>query len=137
LAEGADLDGPGRADIVVVALQYVGIPYVWGGSTPESGFDCSGLVKYVYREVGVDLPRNSRSQFKVGARIPPGQVDALLLGDLVFFGYGGDPSRVHHVGIYVGNGNFIHAPGTGDVVRVSSLVERIESKGDYVGASRL
>ena len=136
LAEGADLDAPGRADVVVIALQYAGVPYVWGGSSPESGFDCSGFVKYVYREVGVDLPRNSRAQFKAGSRVPPDGIDALVLGDLVFFGYGGDPGRVHHVGIYVGNGNFVHAPGTGDVVRVSSLAERIDSKGDYVGASR-
>jgi cell wall-associated NlpC family hydrolase len=136
LSDGVDLDGPGHADVVAIALQYVGVPYVWGGSSPETGFDCSGLVKHCYDQVGVDLPRNSRAQFKTGTRIPPDRLDALVLGDLVFFGYGGDPSRVHHVGMYVGNGNFLHAPGTGDVVRVSSLIERIDTKGDYVGATR-
>ena len=122
--------------VVDIALQYLGVPYVWGGSSP-SGFDCSGLVQYVYRQVGVSLPRTSQSQFRVGQHIPPDRVDLLLPGDLVFFGYDGDPQRVHHVGIYVGGGNYVHAPYTGTVVRVNSLTARIESNRDYVGASRI
>jgi cell wall-associated NlpC family hydrolase len=128
--------GPGRADVVNIALGYLGVPYAWGGSDPSVGFDCSGLTKHVFRQVGIDLPRTSRSQFSAGARVPAGALDQLVMGDLVFFGYDGDPDRVHHVGIYCGDGNFIHAPQTGDVVKVSSLAERISARGDYVGASR-
>jgi cell wall-associated NlpC family hydrolase len=128
--------GAGRPEVVAVALQYLGVPYVWGGSTPE-GFDCSGLTSYCYRQIGVSLPRTSRSQYQVGTHLAPDRLDLLVPGDLVFFARDADPTRVHHVGIYVGGGNYIHAPQTGDVVRVSSLVERIASKGDYVGASRL
>ncbi|MBN2247298.1 MAG: C40 family peptidase [Coriobacteriia bacterium] len=122
--------------IVDVALLYLGVPYVWGGSSP-SGFDCSGLVCYVYRQVGVSLPRTSQSQFRVGQHIPADQVDQLQPGDLVFFGTDGDPSRVHHVGIYIGGGDYVHAPHTGAVVRINSLTARIQSSGDYVGGSRI
>jgi cell wall-associated NlpC family hydrolase len=108
---------------------------VWGGSTP-SGFDCSGLVQYVYERLGIDLPRTSREQYHAGAFIPANRLDLLQPGDLVFFGYDGDPERVHHVGMYVGDGNFIHAPGTGDHVVVASLTGRIAARGDYVGAVR-
>jgi len=121
--------------VVDIALQYLGVPYVYGGSSP-SGFDCSGLVQYVYRQVGVSLPRTSQSQFRVGEHIPADRVDLLQPGDLVFFGTDGDPSRVHHVGMYVGDGNYVHAPYTGTVVRVNSLTSRIQSSGDYVGGSR-
>lgn len=135
----ASQSGPVTASsgsVVDIALQYLGVPYVWGGSSPN-GFDCSGLVQYVYRQVGVSLPRTSQSQFRVGQHIPVDRLDLLLPGDLVFFGYDGDPQRVHHVGIYVGGGNYVHAPYTGTVVRVNSLTARIESNHDYVGASRI
>jgi cell wall-associated NlpC family hydrolase len=132
-AEG-DLSG-GHPEVVQIALKYLGVPYVWGGSSP-SGFDCSGLCQYVYKQVGITLPRTSSSQYNAGSHIAANRLDLLQSGDLVFFGTNGDPSRVHHVGIYVGNGNFVHAPSTGDVVKVSSLTERISSRGDYVGASR-
>jgi len=122
--------------VVDIALQYLGVPYVYGGSTPD-GFDCSGFVQYVYRQVGVSLPRTSRAQYGVGQHIAADRVDLLQPGDLVFFGTNGDPSRVHHVGMYVGGGNYIHAPYTGTVVRINSLISRIQSNGDYVGASRL
>ncbi|MBN2404541.1 MAG: C40 family peptidase [Coriobacteriia bacterium] len=134
-ATDPDSLGVGRSDVVAIAMQYLGVPYVWGGSSP-SGFDCSGLSVYVYNQVGVSLPRTSYSQYKVGQHIDADRLDLLAPGDLVFFGTDGDPSRVHHVGIYVGSGNFIHAPQTGDVVKISSLTERIASRGDYVGASR-
>lgn len=125
-----------RGGVVDIALQYLGVPYVYGGSTP-AGFDCSGLVQYVYRQVGVSLPRTSRAQYGVGQHIAADRVDLLQPGDLVFFGTNGDPTRVHHVGMYVGGGNYIHAPYTGTVVRINSLTARIQSNGDYVGASRL
>lgn len=129
------LSGGGRTDVVDIALAYLGTPYVWGGSTP-AGFDCSGLVQYCYAKVGLQLPRTSRQQFRTGTHIPSDRTDLLRSGDLVFFGTDGDPSRVHHVGMYIGDGTFVHAPATGDVVKISSLQERIDSRGDYVGASR-
>lgn len=128
--------GAGHPEVVAIALKYLGVPYRYGGASP-SGFDCSGLCMYVYRQIGINLPRTSRSQYSVGQHISPARLDLLKPGDLVFFGRNGDPSRVHHVGIYVGDGNYVHAPQTGDVVKVSSLTARISSRGDYVGASRL
>lgn len=127
--------GAGHAEVVQVALGFLGVPYVWGGSSP-SGFDCSGLTQYCYSRIGVSIPRTSASQYLAGSHIARDRLDLLAPGDLVFFGRDGDPSRVHHVGIYVGDGNFVHAPQTGDVVKVSSLTERITDRGDYVGASR-
>ncbi len=127
--------GIGRPEAVTGGLQYIGVPYVWGGSTP-AGFDCSGLTQYVYAEIGISIPRNSRSQYQAGEHIPSDRVDLLVPGDLVFFGYNGDPSQVHHVGIYVGNGDYLHAPQTGETVKVQSLTGRITRSGDYVGASR-
>lgn len=128
--------GEPHPQAVEIARRYVGkTPYVWGGTTPD-GFDCSGLVQFCYREIGIDVPRTSRTQFRHGAYIPPDRMDALRPGDLVFFGRGGDPNRVHHVGIYAGDGQFIHAPQTGSYVSVSSLIERIQTRGDYVGATR-
>lgn len=128
--------GPGHPEVVQEALVFVGkVDYLWGGTTP-AGFDCSGLTQYCYARVGVTIPRTSRSQFKAGDHIAADRLDMLIPGDLVFFGYGGDPARVHHVGIYVGSGDYVHAPGTGEKVTVSSLTDRIATKGDYVGASR-
>lgn len=127
--------GQGRPEAVTVGMRYIGVPYVWGGSTPD-GFDCSGLVQYVYREIGISLPRTSRMQFTVGSYIPPDRMDLLLPGDLVFFGYGGDSSQVHHVGIYVGGSDYLHAPRRGEPVQVNSLTDRIARRGDYVGATR-
>ncbi len=127
--------GAPHPEAVNVVLRYIGVPYVWGGSSP-SGFDCSGLTSYVYAQLGMDLPRTSRAQYRVGAFIAADRTGELSPGDLVFFGYQGDPERVHHVGLYVGDGNYVHAPGTGDRVKVSSLTERIASHSDYVGAVR-
>ncbi len=127
--------GGARSGVVLVAMKYLGVPYVWGGSTP-SGFDCSGLVQYCYAQLGIQVPRTARDQYFAAAKIPADRLDLLQPGDLVFFAYGKDPEQIHHVGIYAGGGTYIHAPQTGDVVRVSSLQERIASRGDYVGASR-
>jgi cell wall-associated NlpC family hydrolase len=127
--------GAGHPEVVAVAKRYLGVPYVWGGESP-SGFDCSGLVQYCYEQVGISLPRTSREQFTAGDYIAPDRLDLLKEGDLVFFGYNGDPNQIHHVGIYCGGGDFIEAPFTGSEVRISSLTGRIESRGDYVGAVR-
>ena len=103
--------------VVETALYYLGVPYVWGGESPQVGFDCSGLVKYVFHLHGVELPHYSRAQAKLG--MPVNRVEDLRPGDLVFFG-----NPIHHVGIYIGRGYFIHAPRTGDFVRISRLSER-------------
>lgn len=107
---------------VETAMAYRGIPYVWGGAS-KSGFDCSGLLVYVFAQHGVKLPHYSGSQYKMGTAVT-GQLEP---GDAVFFG-----SPVHHVGIYIGGGYFIHAPHTGDVVKISKL----SIMNDYVGARR-
>ncbi len=109
---------PAAANAVLMrALGLVGTPYRFGGNTPESGFDCSGLVAYVYRDMlELNLPRSSRELAQVqGPRIDP---QRLAAGDLVFFGSRGS---VSHVGIYVGEGRFVHAPSTGGTVRLDSL----------------
>jgi peptidoglycan DL-endopeptidase CwlO len=127
--------GGAHSGVVLLAMKYLGVPYVWGGATP-SGFDCSGLVQYCYAQVGVQVPRTARDQYFAGTKIPADRLDLLQPGDLVFFAYNNDPEQIHHVGIYAGGGSYIHAPQTGDVVRVSSLQDRINSRHDYVGACR-
>ena len=109
---------------VQIANHLTGIPYRWGGASPQAGFDCSGLVQYVYGRLGIQLPHNAASQFALGHRVARG---ALRAGDLVFF------SGLGHVGIYAGDGKFIHAPQSGTTVRWS----RLSSHGSYYGARRL
>ena len=118
-----------RNEIVKKAESFVGIPYRWGGSSPKDGFDCSGLTMAVYRLNGLNLPRSSMAQWTVGSPVNRGQ---LVKADLVFFTPSGG-KRISHVGIYVGEGNFIHAPGRGKRIRVSSL-SNTYFKRCYVGA---
>jgi NlpC/P60 family len=119
------------ARAVAIAEQYLGIPYVWGGASPLAGFDCSGLVMYVYAQLGIHLTHYSGAQWNEGTRILD-PID-LLPGDLVFFEPG--PNGPGHVGIYIGGGEFIQAPHSGDVVKISSLEESSYSFS-YVGAVR-
>lgn len=118
-----------RSELVKTAKTFIGIPYRWGGSSVKKGFDCSGLTMAVYKLNGLDLPRTSKNQYQTGVCIS--QKD-LSKGDLVFFDTSGG-KNVSHVGIYVGNGKFIHAPRKGKTVCVSSLSSRYYKKR-YLGA---
>ena len=107
-------------------MSQLGTPYVWGGASP-GGFDCSGLVMWAYAQVGVSLPHSSYAQYGYGV---PVSRDQLQAGDLVFF------DGLGHVGIYIGGDQFVHAPHTGDVVKISSLSESWYAS-TYVGARRI
>ena len=114
------------------ALTLLGTPYRWGGTSPESGFDCSGLVSYVFRQaMGIEMPRVSRDQARQGELVA--DKTELEEGDLVVFGKRG---RVDHIGIYVGEGRFVHAPSTGKDVMVSSLETGYWS-GKYIEGRRI
>ena len=108
---------------------YLGTPYVWGGENPNVGFDCSGLVQWVYAKAGLNLPRVAQDQYNAGPHLPAGA--ELYAGDLVFFGTG--PRGVEHVGIYVGHGQMVDAPHTGADVRVDDVVGFSPA---YIGATR-
>ena len=114
-------DGSIGAQAVAIAMQYLGTPYVWGGGAP-GGFDCSGLTSYAYGQLGIGLSHFTGAQWNEGVRVP---ADQLLPGDLVFF-----HSDLHHMGMYIGGGQMIHAPQTGDVVKISPLMSA------YAGAVR-
>jgi cell wall-associated NlpC family hydrolase len=124
--EGSTVAPPNvHGGVVGIAMQYLGVPYVWGGSSPR-GFDCSGLVSYVFAQIGVSLPHSSYAQFGMGT---PVSISQLQPGDLVFF------TGASHVGIYIGGGQFIHAPHTGDVVKISSLSGYYSS--NFAGGRRI
>lgn len=116
-----------RSELVRTARQFIGVPYLWGGESSK-GFDCSGLTMVSYRINGLNLPRNSRSQFARGHWVAKAQLRA---GDLVFFATQGG-KRVTHVGLYVGQGKFIHAPRSGKTVRVANLSSKYWT-GFYMG----
>jgi hypothetical protein len=115
---------------VALAYRFLGVPYVWAGATPK-GFDCSGLTMYVYGQLGIRLGHYTGFQYYQGRRVPR---DQLQPGDLVFF-HASSSGVPGHEGLYVGNGSFIHAPQTGDVVKISSLFEARYALS-YVGAVR-
>jgi peptidoglycan DL-endopeptidase CwlO len=112
--------------VVGVAMQFLGVPYVWGGASP-SGFDCSGLIMYSFAQMGVSLPHHAASQYSMGV---PVSRDQLQPGDLVFF------NGLGHAGIYIGGGQFIHAPHSGDVVKISSLSDSWYA-ATWVGGRRI
>lgn len=113
---------PAHGSVVAYARSRLGLPYVWAASGPRA-FDCSGLTMWCYRQIGISLPHSSRAQINCGQRVSRAN---LKPGDLVFFG-----SPIHHVGMYIGGGMMIHAPHSGDVVKIAPAF-----RGDYVGASR-
>ena len=115
----------GHPEAATIALRYLGVPYVWGGATP-SGFDCSGLVMYVYAQLGISLPHYAAAQYGHGDA--GRRATELQPGDLVFF------DGLNHVGIYIGGGQMVHAPQTGDVVKITALSD---FGGGYVGARRI
>jgi cell wall-associated NlpC family hydrolase len=106
-----------RDSLVKTARDFIGVPYLWGGSSVETGFDCSSLAMTVYQLNGLDLPRHSRTQYDAGTPVSRSQ---LQKGDLVFFALN-SKMKVSHVGIYAGDGKFIHAPSHGKKIRIESL----------------
>ncbi len=125
---------PVAEDVLFRAIGLVGTPYRWGGNTPDSGFDCSGLIKYVYGDAaGINLPRSTREMIDI--RAPSIEINALQSGDLVFFATNGG-SQVSHAGIYVGEGRFVHAPSTGGTVRLDYLSNSYWHKA-YLQAKRI
>lgn len=117
-----------REELVRYARSFLGVPYLWGGTSVETGFDCSGLTMTVYQLSGFDLPRTSREQYMAGNPVEPSFLEK---GDLVFFTPRGD--KISHVGIYTGNGQFIHAPERGKRIRMDSLSNGYFSRM-YIGA---
>ena len=115
--------GAGNAEAVRIAMQYQGVPYVWGGASP-SGFDCSGLISYAYAQIGKSVPHYTVAIWNSFPHVPMDQIEP---GDPILL------NGLDHVGMYIGNGMMIHAPHTGDVVRVVPL----SSRGDVVGAVRI
>ena len=119
-------------EVTIQALSFLGVNYKWGSSNPERGFDCSGLVTHVFQQVaGLVLPRNSQSMSKVGEKID--KLD-LQPGDLVFFNTRRQPNS--HVGIYIGDERFVHAPSRGGEVEISDMQESYWKKR-FNGARRL
>ena len=126
-APAAPADASRGAQVVAIAMRYLGVPYKWGGDSPSTGFDCSGFTMYVFAQIGVSLPHYAAAQYGLGRPVAKSE---LAPGDLVFF------SGLGHMGMYIGGGNFIHSPRTGDVVKISSLSEPYRV-ANWVGARRI
>jgi cell wall-associated NlpC family hydrolase len=118
------------ASAVAIAMHYLGVPYVWGGAIPATGFDCSGLTRFVYAQLGVNLPHYAAYQFADFPKLDPSQLEP---GDLVFFEPKFDGPG--HVALYIGNDQMIEAPHTGAVVRISTFSDAAELMG-FLGAVR-
>ena len=138
---GTGLGGDARgSDVVAAGLKYLGVPYKWGGTDPETGLDCSGFVQQVYEDLGIAIPRVSRDQAKAGR--PVADLTSAQPGDLLFFDVSSSAARpgIDHVGIYLGNNRMIVAPRTGDVVKVQDVpaevsgIRRILPDSTGVGA---
>jgi peptidoglycan DL-endopeptidase CwlO len=125
---GGNIPGDRYGAAVGIAEKYLGVPYKWGGASPSTGFDCSGLVMYVYEQLGVQLPHYTVAQYNYANAVHPSRSE-LEPGDLVFF------DALGHVGIYIGNNKFIHAPHTGADVSIDSLTGWYSS--EYAGATRI
>ena len=123
LSRGANLS---QGSVVSYASNFIGTPYAWGGSSPSTGFDCSGFTRYVFSHFGISLGRSTYNQINDGVQVSK---EDLQPGDLLFFGSNNDPQ---HTGIYVGGNSYIHSPRTGDVVKVSPM-----TRGDYITARRV
>ncbi|MBN1663298.1 MAG: C40 family peptidase, partial [Deltaproteobacteria bacterium] len=118
-----------RDEIVKTAQSFIGLPYLWGGTSADTGFDCSGLAMAVYQINGLNLPRSSGEQYESGIAV---EYKDLKKGDLIFFSNAAD-SKINHVGIYMDEDLFIHAPGRGKTIRCDSLSQPY-FRGNYRGA---
>ena len=120
----------GSQELMLHSMGLVGTPYRWGGSSTDTGFDCSGMIQFVYKNaLDVSLPRTARDMAAASRKIPDNQLKA---GDLVFFNTGGS-SQYSHVGLYIGNGEFIHAPSSGKTIKTEKLSSPYYAK-HYLGA---
>ena len=120
----------GSQELMLHSMGLIGTPYKWGGSTTSTGFDCSGMIQFIYKNaLGVSLPRTARDMAAASRKIPDSRLKA---GDLVFFNTGG-ANKYSHVGLYIGNGEFIHAPSSGKTIKTEKLSSPFYAK-NYLGA---
>lgn len=120
----------GSQELMLHSMGLIGTPYRWGGSSTATGFDCSGMIQFVYKNaLGVSLPRTARDMAAASRKIPDSRLKA---GDLVFFNTGG-ANKYSHVGLYIGNGEFIHAPSSGKTIKTEKLSSPFYAK-NYLGA---
>ena len=130
---GSRLPAAVRSPIVRAALAQLGTPYKWGGTSPEEGFDCSGLAYWTFAQQGVSIPRLTSQQFRAGQKVSQ---DDVLPGDLLFYAWGSDRRQVTHVGIYVGEGQYVHSPGSGRTVLRAAAFDAAHRRR-FLGARRI